>query len=634
MKNRPIPALVMKTGAFLALIALCVYLYPLVESNAKFHFQLGKPWTYELITAAYDFPIYKTEEQLSKEQTKALQDFTPYFTMISEASSNHHLYVISLQDKSILEEQQRKHIAIVQGKRVHQIVSTQQLYTPKSAYMQLGYEVIPNLKLDSAMTAHMQQSILSNIALTEGMVQAGEKIIDRGEIVTDETYRMLTSYIRAEDERHAPSQQLGLTRLGVGLMSAMIIGLFIVYLIVFRRSLWEDVRAVLLFCMLCGIMVLASYLAMRSKNAVFILSLIPFTWVPITARVFYDSRTAMMLHLTTIALVAMATPVPYQFLMVQLVAGSITIACLKDMSQRAQLATTAGLVLVGMSAIYTCILLVTNGSLRMCSGYTYLAYGINALLIICVYGVIYLIEKLFRLVSSLTLVELTNINSNLMLDFAEKAPGTFQHSLQVSNLATEAAKKIGAKVLLVRTGAMYHDIGKMLHPQYFTENQADGINPLLTMSYRDAAQTVIRHITDGEQLARKRHLPEAVIHFITTHHGTSLVRYFYNCEVNAHPNEEVQEADFRYPGPKPTTKESAILMMADAIEARSRSLKDFAPDTVRNMVNEMIEAQVLDGQFSQTPLSFRDVEQIKQVFTQRLLVINHRRVQYPTLNNH
>ena len=248
------------------------------------------------------------------------------------------------------------------------------------------------------------------------------------------------------------------------------------------------------------------------------------------------------------------------------------------------------------------------------------------------YGLIYLFEKIFHFISSITLVELTDINSDLLHQLAEKAPGTFQHSMQVSNLASEAAKAIGANSLLVRTGALYHDIGKIVNPLYYVENQQGTENPLLTMDPREAAQVVIAHVSEGEKLARKAHLPEAVINFITTHHGTSLVRYFYNTYCNAHPEENVDQALFRYPGSKPSTKEGAILMMADAIEARSRSLESFTEESIRTAVDQMIDAQIADGQFADTPLSFKDVEDIRRVFTARLTAINHHRISYPTLN--
>jgi len=275
--------------------------------------------------------------------------------------------------------------------------------------------------------------------------------------------------------------------------------------------------------------------------------------------------------------------------------------------------------------------LYSNGDMETIEWHVYLFFAMNAVLIVCAYGVIYLFEKLFRYVSSITLVELTDINSQLMHEFAETAPGTFQHSLQVSNLAYTAARSIEANALLVRAGALYHDIGKMSNPQNYTENQGGGENPLMKLTNREAAQQVIAHVTEGERIARKHHLPEVIIHFIRTHHGTSLTRYFYNSEVRLVGAERVNPADFTYPGPLPQTKEAAILMMADAIEARSRSLDNYTPETVGRMVDDMIDLQMQSGQFADTTLSFRDAEILRRVFKERLMLIYHHRIQYPTL---
>jgi len=280
---------------------------------------------------------------------------------------------------------------------------------------------------------------------------------------------------------------------------------------------------------------------------------------------------------------------------------------------------------------YTIFFFYSNGTFETIDPRIYFLFAINAVLIVCAYGVIYLFEKMFRLVSSITLVELTNINSQLMHDFAETAPGTFQHSLQVSNLATSAARAIEANALLVRTGALYHDIGKMTNPQNFTENQSGGDNPLLKLSNKEAAQIVISHVAEGERIARHYHLPEVIIHFITTHHGTSLTRYFYNTEVRLLGADKVNPADFSYPGPRPQTKEAAILMMADAIEARSRSLTEYTEQSISTMVDDMIDLQMQSGQFSDTQLSFRDVETLRRVFKERLMLIYHHRIQYPEL---
>ena len=355
--------------------------------------------------------------------------------------------------------------------------------------------------------------------------------------------------------------------------------------------------------------------------------------MPILTRVFFDSRTALFLHFTTILITSIIVPAPVEFFFIQIVVGMVAVSSLKDMTRRAQLVQTAGWILLTQTVAYTSITFAQTGSLTAIDGWTYLYFFICALLTIGCYGLIYTFEKLFRFISSITLIELTDINSELLHTLAERAPGTFQHSMQVSNLAAEAAKAIGANALLVRTGALYHDIGKMTDPLYYTENQQGVDNPLLKMDPRDAAQVVIAHVSEGEKIARRNRLPEVVINFITTHHGTSLVRYFYNTYVNEHPKEKVDATLFQYPGPKPTTREGAILMMADAIEARSRSLDEFTEEAISQVVDQMIDAQIADSQFAETPLSFKDVEEIRRIFKSRLITMNHHRITYPTLNN-
>jgi putative nucleotidyltransferase with HDIG domain len=321
-----------------------------------------------------------------------------------------------------------------------------------------------------------------------------------------------------------------------------------------------------------------------------------------------------------------------EFFFVQMVVGMVAVSSLSDMTRRAQLVQTSAWIFAAQVVAYTSIVFAQTGTWSALNPWFYLHFFICALLTIGCYGLIYAFEKIFHFISSITLVELTDINSHLLLSLAEKAPGTFQHSMQVSNLASEAAKTIGANALLVRTGALYHDIGKMANPQYYTENQQGMANPLSSMDPKEAAQLIIAHVTEGEQIARKNRLPEVIINFILTHHGTSLTRYFYNTYCNAHPNEEVDKTLFQYPGPKPTTKEAAIVMMADAIEARSRSIEDFSEKSIAELVDQMIDTQIADGQFSETPLSFKDVEDIRRVFKARITAMNHHRISYPTLN--
>ena len=615
-----------------ALAALAIYLAPKYSNPFKYHFEVGQPWAYGLVTAESNFAIYKTAAQLEAEQKEVLRDYTPCYTLDTAAVQG-HLMVVSLEEKERLQALGCTNVSVLDN-RVATKVAVADLYTPKEAYEKTHRNVAVNLQYDSITSDNLRQNILSSISLTHGMVQEGEKIIDTGEIVSERTYQILESLRRTIEEQNLSHRQSLTSTIGVGLYIVVLVAMFGMYLYTYRRKLLYNLRHMLFFTILVALLVATAFIVLRHVAAGYIY-LIPFAWVPIIARVFYDSRTAIFIHLITILIVSIAAPAPYVFVLLQVITGIVAVISLRDMTQRAQLAQTALFVFLTYSIVYTAITMLVTGEIMNVEYHYYIYFAINAVLVICAYGLIFLFERTFGLVSNITLVELTNVNSNLMLEFAEKAPGTFQHSLQVSNLATEAAKRIGAKVLLVRTGALYHDIGKMAHPEYFIENQT-GVNPLQAMSCAEAAKVIINHVEEGERIARKHRLPEVIVHFIRSHHGTSVTRYFYNTAVNAAKTAgktatDVNKEDYSYPGPKPSTKEAAILMMADAIEARSRSLNELTEQSIAEMVDQMIDAQVADGQFSETVLSFKDLEDIRAVFKQKLIEINHHRIVYPTI---
>ncbi len=628
MKLQSITKNVVTLLAYFLLAGVTVYLYPRYDGSFPYRYEIGRPWSYDRLVAEFDFPIYKSESQLTAEQTEVLRDFTPIYTYLAEQPQ--YPLVASLSERETLVKEGVENISIIDGK-VATIYPLKDVYTPKSAYVAFDKNFTPNIVRDTARTNQLRATLLSSISLTRGIVQAGEKVVDRGDIVTEDTAMLLYSLKIAYENENQTKTQSAWSIVGEALLVLFFILLFGLYLYIFRPEFLRQQRTMLFFALLSGLILILTCSLMRYTSLS--IYLIPFAWVPIITRVFYDSRTAFFLHLMTLLLAAPAVPNIGEFMVVQIAIGIIAVAGLKDMTKRSQLAQTAGFILLTYAVTYTAYVLSTTGEWRSIDAWNYLYFGINTILIICAYGLIYLFEKGFHLLSSITLVELTDINSSLLLEFAQKAPGSFQHSMQVSTLAMEAAKRIGAKSLLVRTGALYHDIGKLAHPEYFTENQPDGQNPLLDMTPEEAAQVVIAHVEDGVRIARQNHLPEVLISFITTHHGTSLTRYFYNTAVNnSNGKNTVNPELFRYHGPKPTSKEEAILMMADAVEARSRSLKEYTENNVYAMVDDMIEQQINEGQFSDTPLSFKDVEDIRQVFKERLLAINHHRIKYPTIN--
>lgn len=618
--------------SFALLAALSIYLAPKYSNPFKYHFEVGQPWAYGLVTAESNFAIYKTDAQLLEEQQQVMRDYTPCY-LVDTNSQYNTLYVIPLAEMERLRALGCSKVSVLHN-RVATQVPVSDLYTPKTAYEYTHKNIVPNLQYDSITSENLRQNLLSSISLTEGMVQMGEKIIDTGEIVSEHTYQILESLRRTIEEQNISHRQSFTSTIGVGIYIVILISLFGLYLYTYRRKLLDSLRHVLFFTILMAMLICAAFLVLRHFSASYIF-LIPFAWVPIITRVFYDSRTAIFIHIITVFIVSIAAPAPYVFILLQVITGIVAVISLRDMTQRAQLAQTALFTFLMYSVVYTASTLLVTGSIANVEYNYYIYFAVNAVLVICAYGLIFLFERTFGLVSNITLVELTNVNSNLMLEFAEKAPGTFQHSLQVSNLATEAAKRIGAKVLLVRTGALYHDIGKMAHPEYFIENQI-GNNPLQSMPYAEAAKVIIEHVSDGERIARKHHLPEVIIHFIKSHHGTSVTRYFYNSALNQAKEQgktaqDVRKEDYAYPGPKPHSKEAAILMMADAIEARSRTLNELTEQSISAMVDQMIDAQVADGQFAETKLSFKDLEDIRGIFKQKLIEINHHRITYPTI---
>lgn len=619
---------VVRVGAFAAVAAITVLLFPGNDNAFRYQFAVGRPWNHGLMTAEFDFPIYKSDAQLAREQQQLLQaEMTPCFRYMPSQPLTP--LVVSLQDMEMIEAEGYSRIATLQN-NVLKTHPLSEVYTPRKAYEQFGKELSVNLQLDTARTNALRESILSKVSPTQGMVQKGEKIIDRGDIVEEEDYWILESLRRAYSTSELSSRQHILSVVGLTIMVCLFLSLFVIYLYVFRRQYTKNLYDSLFFCLNALIILVFSCLLLRYTNLS--IYLIPFAWVPILTRVFFDSRTGLFLHFTTVLIVSLIVPAPVEFFFIQVAVGMVAVCSLSDMTRRAQLAQTAGWIFLTQSIAYSAFTFATTGDWHSIDPMMYVYFLVNALLIIGSYGLIYLFEKLFRFTSSVTLVELTDINSELLHTLAQEAPGTFQHSMQVSNLASEAAKAIGANALLVRTGALYHDIGKLTHPYNFTENQQQGgPNPLDALPPIEAAKLVMAHVPDGIALAKKHHLPEMVINFIATHHGTSLALSFYNTYVNKHPDEQVDKSPFQYPGPKPSTKEGAILMMADVVEATSRSMSEYTEATISTTVDKLIDQQIAEGQFSETPLSFKDVEDIRRVFKKRLIAINHRRIAYPTI---
>ena len=464
--------------------------------------------------------------------------------------------------------------------------------------------------------------------MASGVAQRGQKIIGRGDIVDDHTYNILESFFRENERRHKDDAKISYIILGEILYVGILIACFTIYLWLFRRDYYDKPRSLsMLYALILLFSVVASLMVTHNVLHVYI---IPFAMVPIFIRVFMDSRTAFMAHTTMVLICAAMLQHPLEFIAVEEVAGVVAIFSLRELSSRSQLFWTAALI--------TGITILTNLALFWIrdNDITSIDYSefnfllINGLLLFCSYPLLYIMEKAFNFTSNITLIELSDMNKELLRRMSEVAPGTFQHSIQVGNLAAEIARKIDAKSQLVRTGALYHDIGKITNPIYFTENQA-GMNPHDGKTYIESAQLLISHVTEGLKLADKYNLPQVIRDFIATHHGLGKTKYFYIKQKNEFPEEPVDDLLFTYPGPNPSTKEQAILMMADAVEAASRSIKEYTEQNIRDLVNRIIDSQMDEGYFRECPITFRDIQYAKTVLIEKLKTIYHTRISYPEL---
>lgn len=652
-----------------AVVIAIVLLFP-KENKFNYDFEIGKPWNYELLTAPFNFPIYKSEEQVVKEKNEILKNYIPYYvldttvyeTQLKKLLRDNEIQlnksviarnylreklqfiysqgIISSEDYNNLLKNNKTDIYCILPSRVSQIINIDKIYTPQKAYeeivknspenilsLNLQKYLVENLRYDSITSELSKEDLLKNLSLTSGMVQRGERIIDKGEIVTPETYAILHSLKIEFDKRNSSIGHSFLVPMGEIIIIVELLILLILYLNLFRPRIFEKFNNLLFIAILMILIIALTSIVIRYTTLNYYL--IPFAFLPIIVRVFFDSRTALFVHIITILIISLMVDNPFQFVLLQITAGMVAVSSLKDMTQRSQLAQTAFYIFLSYTLMYIGFEFITEKEWQRIDWMPILYFAVSCIFLLFAYLLIYIFEKIFGLISAITLVELTNINSDFMMKFAEVAPGTFQHSLQVSNLATEAAKKINANSLLVRTGALYHDIGKMIHPEFFSENQMGNKNPLLEMDYEKAAKTIIQHVIEGIKIAKKNHLPEQIINFIATHHGTSKTRYFYNSFINQFPDIQPNEAAFTYPGPLPNNKETAILMMADAVEASSRSLSSYSEKNIDQMVEDIINGQINDGQFKESPISFRDVETVKAVFKEKIKNIYHSRIPYP-----
>jgi len=673
--NIPIPVF------FIATILIITYFLPR-EDKYKYAYTENRPWQYGLLTAPFNFHIHKSDTQINQERDSILQSYQPYYetdqAVARKATSQfsqdataksipseyisyitrklNELYkagILSAKDYDKVQKLNKKQLQLRNKDEIaFSIRHLASFYTPKLAYdkiigdapsyadidllksLNLNDYLNVNISYDERTSNNVKEDLLKQIALYEGEVQSGERIIDRGEIVDVRTKNILDSYSKEVESKVGTKSKPGWLIFGELVMISLLIMVLMVYLKFYRIREFENRKDVIFI--LLTVIIFPIITGMMADTKMFsLMYLIPFAIPTILIRTFIDSRTAMTTHMITIMICALMLPLAQmaQFIVIQTLVGYMAIFSLRNFSERSQLVYCSLFILLTYIVTYTGWILCTEGDISLIkeNGRMYIYFCINFVFVSFAYLLVYTCEKVFGFISEVSMIELSNTNRPLLQQLSEVAPGTFQHSMQVSTLVVSAANRIGANATLVRTGALYHDIGKMANPMFFTENQLEGMNPHAGLTEKESARIIIDHVAEGVKIAKKYKLPQQIIDFIETHHGKGKVKYFYNSYVNKHPDEEVDEADFTYPGLNPFTRETAILMMADTIEAASRSLKDNSKEAITELVNRLIDSQVSDGLFKNAPITFRDIEQVKEVFCDKLVSMRHLRVSYPEL---
>jgi putative nucleotidyltransferase with HDIG domain len=677
-----------KVLLFLIATGLIVFLFPR-EGKFKYEFQKGKPWQHEDLIAPFDFPIHKSQEELKKEREQVLNNQKIYFfknlkiqeeqlkAFRDEFSDRFEEHAYSLEPEvaqslkpgadylnlgsRILTDVYEKGIIVlhpsIEGKgkdfevsvvsnNIAEPKTLQELLTIKDAFDYISYRlsvlkpveqqmlyslmedyVKQNVKYDKETNEYILQQDLQRISPMVGLIQEGERVVSKGELLNDEKFKIVESLRIEYESQLGDSSQVSLILLGQIILVSLLITALALFLFSYRKEIIRsDVKIVFLLSQIVLFVFLAK-MAISIGNIN--LYLVPFCMLPLLVRTFFDIRVALFTYLVAILTVGFIAPNPYEFIIIQMITGIITLFGMDNLRNRSQLFLSSLLVFLIYCTVYVGIGLIQEGSFEN-TDWSFLGWFFgNALLTLFTYPLVYIFEKIFGFVSDVTLMELSDTNSRLLRKLNMKAPGTFQHSLQVANLAEEAIRTIGGNTLLIRTGALYHDIGKMGMPNYFIENQNSDYNPHDELSPEESAAIIIEHVINGIEIARRFKLPDIIIDFIRTHHGTTRTAYFFHKYKEENPDQEIDESMFRYPGPEPYSKETAVLMMADSVEAASRSLKNYDGKAIENLINSIIDSQIEEEQFSMAEITFKDISHIKKIFKKKLMSIYHVRVEYP-----
>ncbi|MDY0344640.1 MAG: HDIG domain-containing protein [Lentimicrobium sp.] len=673
---------------FAGVIVLLIAIFPR-EGKFRYEYQRGKAWQHDDLIAPVDFGILKTQEELNQEKALALKDSRPYFSRLNgiKTQQSHNFEIAfnnawdarfglssgedairlahlnaglqildTLFSRGIIgltNETESKppdfEVFVVEGNtafrvplsRMYTIAEagrfiSDQLNTIQIKQSSLLRDLLmnalrQNIVFDAQNTRRAEEALVSDIPVMRGMVQAGEKVITRGEIVNGESFRVLESLRADYESRLGESFKYNYVLTGQSMLIAITMIAFILFMISFRRDIFAENKKLIMLLLVILVMVSSAAYTIRVNPA--LLPLLPFALVPIVIRVFFDTRLAFFVHVVTLILTGFMVPNGFEFLFQQLIAGIIAIISVAELRKRSQFFLTALAIFITYVIVYIGMLLIQDGSLINIRPDRFLLYGGSAMFTLFSYPLIFLFEKLFSQVTDVTLMELSDTNSPLLRKLSLHAPGTFQHSMQVANIGEAAIYEIGGNTLLIRAGALYHDIGKMDMPMYFIENQTTGINPHDELGYEESARIIIGHVTKGIEMAKKHKLPEILIDFIRTHHGTRVAEYFYNRQRIEFPEKEADDKDFRYPGPLPYSKETSVLMMADSVEAASRSLEHHTIESIDTLVESIIDRQIEKQQFVNAELTLKDITKIKKILKKKLMSIYHVRIAYPEALN-
>jgi putative nucleotidyltransferase with HDIG domain len=664
---------------FMMLVSICLIVYTLPkQAKFRYEFEKGRIWNQKDLVSPYNFAILKTSQELASDQEAALRSVTPIYQLqpdVTDLQLNgyksdfeikwHNAGISDKQKEKYLQEGYRLLKAIYERgvltlvskyqrgnenytisillNNVAKDENTIELYTKERA---LAYcveqlnnrkdidkafllniiqnRIQNNLSYDDKLTARLEKEVLQGLSLTRGMVQKGEAIVVKGSVINDEIYQKLQSYKKAFEDNARVNGNPNLVLLGQFLLVAIAVGLLMIFLYLFRKDIYRDNRLVsLILLVVTGMLATLSW-AIRIQE--FNVYYIPYCIVPIIIRILFDTRLALNIHLLVVLIAGFFVPNSFEFAYFEITAGMVSIYSIKNLVRRDQFLVSALIITFTYFVSFIGISFIREGTLVDIDWMNFFPFVVSVGLTLLAYPLIYIFEQLFQITSDITLIELTNTNAPLLRQLAFNAPGTFQHSLQVANLAENAIYTIGGNSLLVRAGALYHDIGKIENPLYFIENQTSGFNPHDKLPYEESAQIIIRHVSNGVEMARKENLPEIVIDFIRTHHGNTRVDYFYQSFLKNFPEKLIDENIFRYPGPIPFSKETGVLMLADSVEAASRSLREPDEQSINDLVDRIVSYKLNQGQLNDSNITLKDLETIKVIFKKMLMSIYHVRI--------